>query len=170
MWLPDTRPSRNALVPTRIRWTGILIIFVSFLGGCDPDYPTTTWADPAYDHTAIAGEFELTGPHEGAACTGCHEAGNMELRYDPAGPQDCQACHSADFQAQHAGSGYPTACLICHSGQEWERAPFDHGTESGGFVLFGPHADLACVRCHLPDTFAPRFNPTNDQDCQACHF
>lgn len=170
MWLPEVRPSNSMFAPIRTRWTGLLVLMVGFLGACDLDYPTTTWNDPAYDHVALSGGFELVGPHDGAACVGCHEAGNMALKFEPSSNQDCATCHSADFQARHGGSQYPTTCLSCHGGQAWERGPFDHETDSGGFDLWGPHANLECSSCHLvPGTFAPRFDPSSDQDCAACH-
>lgn len=170
MWLPETGLFRLIFAPTRIRRVGSLVLMMGFLGACDLEYPTTNWNDPAYDHAELSGGFELAGPHEGAACVGCHESGNMALKFEPSSNQDCATCHVADFQAQHGGSEYPNTCLTCHNGQVWDRGPFNHEADSGGFDLWGPHASLACSSCHLvPGSFAPRFNPTSSQDCQACH-
>ncbi len=170
MRLPVFRPTGRIFEQNRMRWLGALVVLAGFLGACDLDYPTTNWQDQDYDHAALSGGFELSGPHDGAACTGCHAAGNMALLFQPASNQDCATCHAADFQMQHAGAEYPTTCLTCHNGQVWERGPFNHEADSGGFALWGPHANLDCSSCHLyPGTFAPRFNPSSNQDCQACH-
>lgn len=169
MWLPEIRPWRNVFGTARKHRVGLLLLIVGLFWACDLDYPTTTWNDPGYDHAELSGGFELSGPHQGAACTNCHTAGNLELKFSPDSSQDCLACHSAQFQTQHAGLGYPTTCLTCHNGQVWERAPFNHENASGGFELFSVHAELACTKCHVPETFEPRFTPEDNQDCVACH-
>ncbi len=151
------------------RFAGLLFLGMGILSACELDYPTTTWEDQAYDHVALSDGFELTGPHVAASCDGCHAAGNYELIYEPAGNQDCQACHTGQFESQHAGQGYPNTCLTCHNGAIWERGPFNHETESGGFALFGAHTSLECGACHVPGTFAPRWTPSSNQDCAACH-
>ena len=172
MRLPDFRTTSRTFAPTHFRWVGLFVVVMlaGFLGACELDYPTTTWNDPSYDHADLSQGFELVGPHEGAACSGCHEAGNMALKFEPSGNQDCATCHATDFQAQHADEEYPMTCLTCHDGQVWDRGPFNHQVDSGGFDLWGPHAALACSQCHLyPGSFAPRFNASSSQDCQACH-
>lgn len=166
---PVSPPSKNKFNPASFRLTGLLLVGVVLLSACDVSYPTSTWTDPAYDHAALSGGFDLVGPHTGAACAGCHATGDFELMYEPANNQDCLACHTADFNAQHGSLGYPTTCLTCHNGAVWQRSEFDHGLASGGFTLSATHAALNCTKCHLPDTFAPRYNPASPGDCGACH-
>jgi hypothetical protein len=166
---PKTLPVPRTFDSGSFRWTGLLLIGVAMLSACDLDYPTTTWTDPDYDHSALSDGFDLTGPHEGSACTSCHAPPNYDLIYDPADNQDCVACHEEDYEAQHGSDGYPTTCLTCHNGEVWERGPLDHEVESGGFDLTGPHEDAGCEACHAPSDFEVIFEPANDEDCVACH-
>jgi len=168
MTRPRTLPGTRTFNPGPFRWAGYLLIGVAFLSACDLDYPTTTWADQDYDHAALSGGFGLTGPHEGAACTSCHVAGNFEVMFEPANNQDCLACHSADYETRHGSKGYPTTCLTCHTGTTWPRAAFDHGV-TGGFAFWGPHTSLECSACHTAGTFAVKFDPSDNQDCVSCH-
>jgi hypothetical protein len=135
---------------------------------CDLSYPTANWADENYDHDALSSGFELTGPHSGLACENCHATGDFELIYEPASNQDCQACHTADYEGQHEADQYPTTCLTCHNGISWQRSEFDHNRDTG-FTLNHIHIDKACTRCHVPGTWASRYNPTSQDDCTACH-
>jgi hypothetical protein len=162
-------PSDLGLLSGSTRWVSLILFGVGSVSGCDLGYPTSQWDDPDVDHTVLSGGFELTGAHQGAACSGCHSAGNYELKYEPASNQDCQACHLAQHQSKHGAQGYPTTCTLCHTPTDWEDGSFNHAASSGGFELSGAHTSLPCTACHVPGTFEPRFEPAGSTDCAGCH-
>jgi len=125
------------------------------------------WDGATFDHGTTG--FPLVGAHVPAPCSSCH--GPPEhLSELPSGPQDCVACHQADFDREHAGSTFPTTCTSCHDQSSWEGATVDHASISGGYVLSGPHAAAACTACHSVPDYALLFpQPTNGNDCVACH-
>lgn len=168
--------SRPVSKPSDIRTRSLprLLLGVLLLGGlslwaCDLSSPTAQWEDERYDHGELSGGYELVGPHAGATCDACHTTGNFAPLFQPEDNQDCQACHTADYQDAHGDLGYPTTCLLCHNGSSWPRTPFDHAAVSGGFELVGPHAAATCDACHAAGTFAPLFQPADNQDCYSCH-
>jgi hypothetical protein len=165
---PVQQPSEVRGTSMPFRLLGLLFLGVMSLWACDLSYPTADWVDQNYDHLALSDGYELEGPHNGEACDGCHATGDMELLYHPVDNQDCIACHTDDYEAEHADDGYPTTCLTCHNGQTWPRSEFDHNTETE-FPLNSIHEDFACDKCHWPDTWAPRWNPTSQSDCTGCH-
>jgi hypothetical protein len=151
-----------------LRLSGLLFLGAMSLWACDLSYPTADWVDGDYDHEVLSDGYELTGPHNGATCESCHAPGDFELINEPTNNEDCIACHTDDYEAQHAEDGYPTDCLFCHDGIKWERSEFDHNTETD-FPLNSIHEDFACDKCHWPDSWAPRWNPTSQNDCTGCH-
>jgi hypothetical protein len=169
MNLRVSTPSRVRVTKGSLRSMGLLFLGAAFLSACDLSYPTSQWDGANVDHTALSGGFQLIGVHDGAACSGCHDATNYALKYQPANNQDCQACHLAQYQAKHGPQGYPTTCTLCHTPTEWSDGSFNHQSASGGFDLWGPHLKLPCTACHVPGSFAPRFDPDDSSDCVACH-
>ena len=157
------------LVKWPLRATGLLVLCVAWVSACDLSYPTSDWDDPAVDHLALSGGFDLIGVHETAMCSGCHDPSNYAPKFDPMDESDCIACHQADYDGKHAPAGYPTNCTLCHTPTEWGDGSFDHQVSSGGFDLWGPHLRLPCTACHVPETWEPRFDPEDSRDCVACH-
>ena len=136
---------------------------------CLDCHTTATWEGASFDHAAVAEGFALVGAHEALSCESCHAPGTFEPIFDASGDEDCYACHAGDYVDEHAGSGYPTTCLDCHGTSSWSDAVFNHAAASGGFELLGAHEALACESCHVPDTFEPIFEASDDEDCYACH-
>ncbi|MEZ4415533.1 MAG: hypothetical protein R3E10_07240 [Gemmatimonadota bacterium] len=139
-------------------------------------YPTTClschnvnqWTGATFNHGSVSG-FNLVGAHSSVACSTCHSGPGGAVPWSPANQDDCVACHQADYNAEHAGTGYPTTCLSCHNVNQWTGATFNHGTVSGGFNLVGAHNSAACSTCHSGPGGAVPWNPTNQNDCVACH-
>jgi hypothetical protein len=153
----------------RLRHTGVLLFFMLWSSGCDLGYPTSQWGESATDHLAVSGGFQLLGVHQDAPCAACHDAGDFALKFSPANEEDCLACHLEQYRAKHGARGYPTDCTLCHAATAWSEGGFSHEASAGGFDLWGPHADLACTACHVPETFEPRYDASNSGDCGACH-
>lgn len=169
MKLRVSAPSAVRVTKGSLRLTGLLLLGVPFLSACDSGYPTSQWDDTNVDHAALSGGFELIGTHDGAVCSGCHEATDYALKFEPANNQDCQACHLTRYEAKHGSQSYPTTCTLCHTPTDWGDGSFDHQSASGGFDLWGPHLQLPCTTCHVEGTFEPRFDPEDSSDCTACH-
>jgi hypothetical protein len=110
----------------------------------------------AFDHSAAP--FKLTGKHQQAACTDCHQ-NQTTLEAVRATPQDCAGCHAKDDS--HAGA-FGDQCQICHTPEGWEDALFDHS--STGFPLTGKHIPLKCSDCHAVDNFSEI-----SKSCSSCH-
>ncbi|MEZ4415528.1 MAG: hypothetical protein R3E10_07215 [Gemmatimonadota bacterium] len=140
-------------------------------------YPTTClschnvnqWTGATFNHGSVSGGFNLVGAHNAAQCNTCHSGPNNAVPWNPTNQDDCVACHQADYNAEHAGTGYPTTCLSCHNVNQWTGATFNHGSVSGGFNLVGAHNAAQCNTCHSGPGGAVPWNPTNQDDCVACH-
>lgn len=124
---------------------------------------------PQRRHMEASGGFALVGVHDSASCAGCHSDGHDGVDLSPADPEDCLACHGEEYDRAHRGAGYPTTCGMCHTPTAWSDRYFDHGAASGGFDLLWAHAGSRCIACHLPESLALRFDPSNEEDCYACH-
>ncbi len=136
---------------------------------CLDCHNTTTWVEATFDHATVANGFSLVGAHETASCESCHTPASFEPLFDPADQNDCLTCHAADYDQEHAGSGFPTTCLTCHNTAAWEGGTMDHASLSGGFGLVGAHDALSCESCHSGPEFSVPFDPSNQNDCLACH-
>jgi len=169
MKLRVSAPIAVRLTEGPLRVTGLLLLGVAYLSACDVGYPTSQWDAANVDHAVISNGFELVGVHEDALCSGCHQATDYALKYQPANNQDCQACHMADYEAKHGPLGYPTTCTLCHTPTDWGDGSFDHTSASGGFNLWGPHLELPCTACHIAGSWQVRFDPEDSSDCGACH-
>ena len=131
--------------------------------------------------------LRLDGAHRNAGCRTCHEVGtkqaleNLRPGASAAGRQcaDChETPHSAPFLAGNASAAQLTpkaVCVVCH--------PIDYAKFAdprvtvtaerhahGGFPLQVPHAGVACVKCHAPNTTYARRHPGRAaRDCRVCH-
>ncbi len=119
---------------------------------CNACHTPTTWFGATFDHSS----WPLTGQHQGASCTDCHQNGVYEGT-----PTNCVSCHLSDYNntnnPNHSSAGFPTSCQTCHDTNGWDGADFDHD-----FPLQGPH-NVDCNRCHT--------NPGNygQFTCLECH-
>ena len=110
--------------------------------------PVSGWEHTSFDHGAV---FKIAGRHAGLACTRCHPNGRF-ANTSPA----CVSCHGP----QHGGL---RDCVRCHTVAGFIPSTFRHATV---FPLSdGPHATLACKRCH-PDS---RFAEVRGRTCVTCH-
>lgn len=114
----------------------------------------------------------LTGAHLQVPCQGCHDRDRLLFTgLDP----ECTSCHLDDYEGStvvdHVASGLSTQCLDCHTELGWADSPyFDHPSVSGGYLLEGDHAFLACVSCHQVPGMTLLFPvPTAEDDCVTCH-
>lgn len=109
--------------------------------------PSRGWT-PNFDHNTV---FRLSGVHATLVCTKCHTAG----RFFGMSPK-CVSCHGV----HHGGL---TACASCHTTAGFKPSTFRH---SSRFALSpGPHARLACTRCHPSRQFAK----VRGRTCAGCH-
>ncbi len=138
---------------------------------CLTCHGTNSWDGADFEHAASSDGFNLLGAHAALDCASCHgPPPDLVPLFDPTSDQDCFACHQPDYDEQHGGSGFPTTCLTCHGTDSWDATAFDHAVSSGGFNLLGAHEVLDCASCHgPPPDLVPLFDPTDDQDCYACH-
>lgn len=107
----------------------------------------------SFDHART--DFPLEGPHQAAACAGCHAEGR---KWRDA-PQECLGCHRDEDR--HRGE-LGEQCADCHTVTAWSDARFDHGKTE--FGLEARHAETACASCHPDQRY--RDTPTA---CGACH-
>lgn len=109
--------------------------------------PARGWT-PNFDHNSV---FRLSGVHATLECTKCHTKG----RFFGMSPK-CVSCHGV----KHGGL---TNCASCHTTSGFKPATFRH---SRVFPLSpGPHARLACTRCHPNRQFAK----VRGRTCVGCH-
>ncbi|MDH3479353.1 MAG: hypothetical protein OEO20_13740, partial [Gemmatimonadota bacterium] len=135
---------------------------------CVSCHTLDTWVGATFDHITASAGFALVGAHATAPCASCHVIPGYAPRFTTTNQNDCIGCHQSDHDAQH-GSGFPTDCVSCHNLNTWLGATFDHATASAGFNLVGAHATAPCASCHVIPGYAPRFAPTSQNDCIACH-
>lgn len=125
-----------------------------------------------------ASGFALERPHDGLACSACHDtrqgADDFALRYPGRAADSCQECHQDPHQAQFDRPPHQQrACLSCHARDTFLPHGFDlarHNRDS--FALSGSHAEIECASCHsLADAQDPttrRFYPLAHL-CEDCH-
>lgn len=119
--------------------------------------------------------FPLRDGHLAVPCNQCH----ISRRRSGASPSpifrfpslDCQACHRHPHPEFQQVASLGTGCTPCHNESSWKKIQFDHSITS--FSLEGKHADLACVRCHIPLQLSGETRHVVFQglkkDCQNCH-
>ena len=117
-------------------------------------------------------QFPLTGVHLQVTCESCH-VNDARGAFGPL-DADCVSCHRENYEQtatiDHQSLGFPTACESCHGTLSWAAAAgLDHASLSNGFTLVGAHVRTPCSSCHVLPTFESLFNPTQPEDCVACH-
>jgi hypothetical protein len=139
---------------------------------CATCHDTEAFPVPRTTDAHARSAFPLSGAHELIGCESCHE----DDRGGQFAPLDteCFSCHETDYNGaefvDHVAGGYPTECLECHSTIAWRHAPaFDHTSVSNGFELLGAHARTSCGSCHRRPGNELRFEPSDQNDCIACH-
>lgn len=129
--------------------------------------------DPqTFNHTTT--DFQLTGAHATAPCSGCHASGEKFRK----APQICIGCHKKnDVHNGELGK----ECATCHTDTTWQRPKaFDHAKTK--FPLIGAHEKVQCAVCHVGERYRDLPHTCNDchriQDihagrfgakCQTCH-
>jgi len=126
------------------------------------------WTPVTFDHVTTSNGFELLGAHGVAPCESCHVVPGFQPLFATTDQNDCLGCHQSDHDVQH-GAGFPTDCMRCHTLDTWVGGTFDHSTASAGFALIGAHATAGCASCHVIPGYAPRFGPTDQNNCLGCH-
>ena len=110
--------------------------------------PVSGWDNPSFNHEAV---FRIAGRHLRLTCYQCHPRGDFAST-SPA----CVSCHGV----RHGGL---RDCARCHTVAGFLPSTFRHSTV---FRLSGgPHANLACGRCHP----GSRFAQVRGETCVACH-
>lgn len=130
----------------------------------------------AFRHTE---RFPLTDAHAGHACKACHADGERSIAALMQTPADavraCATCHATPHD--QGGTKLRIAdshrCETCHDTRKFTPAKFTRADHArAGFALQGPHAELACARCHGADGEPPRWPDARHpqaHDCQVCH-
>ena len=118
--------------------------------------------------------FPLTGRHAAIPCEECHLE-QRDRRFTRA-TLDCFACHQADYQRtrltsiDHTRAGFGTDCKSCHFPTRFTNASFP--AHSACFQIdAGPHAGIACLRCHtsLSTAVVTGACAGSDFSCIQCH-
>lgn len=121
---------------------------------CQQCHNSSAWDKAKFDHNKT--NFKLTGSHQEATCSQCHQVHDLVIQQDT----ECKACHSG--QDVHSG-GLGADCSQCHNTEQWNKdIQFNHALTN--FPLNGMHALEACDSCHQGGQFNDR-----DTQCVACH-
>lgn len=135
------------------------------------------WETPRehFDHKQTG--YALEGKHASVACEKCHTPAHMVAaerpliqQKDPAKSYfglspDCLTCHTDPHKGQLGNE-----CQRCHNVSDWKAAKqFDHSKTR--YPLTGLHAQVACEKCHKPDTAGGpvRYKDMKFDTCTACH-
>jgi hypothetical protein len=124
----------------------------AFGSNCADCHSPSGWGGATFDHASTG--FPLTGRHQSAQCTDCHQNGQYAGT-----PSSCVSCHQSDDA--HNGA-FGTNCATCHSPSGWGGATFDHA--STGFPLTGRHTSAQCTDCHQNGQYAG-----TPSSCAGCH-
>lgn len=136
---------------------------------CEICHLTESWTEHnLFQHEKTP--FQLLGIHVQQDCRACHVP-DAEHRHGKflGLSQSCQACHKDEHRGQFEKKGV-TDCAHCHGFDGWTINGFDH--DKTRFKLEGKHAEVACEKCHLPQTLNGevfvqyRFEGF---DCAVCH-
>jgi hypothetical protein len=135
-------------------------------------------AKEKFDHSQAG--WKLEGAHAKLKCAECHTAKyidpadravlkRQDLNTTFAGlSTSCTACHRDIHQGQLS-----SRCADCHSQEMWKNPPgFSH--ERTAYPLTGLHANVACSKCHRPESSTPGAPVAyktfvNFRYCQSCH-
>ena len=128
---------------------------------CSVCHTETQWMGADFNHSTETA-FPLTGAHETANCSQCHQNGVYQGTL-----QDCIACHLNDYTStlnpDHEAAQFSQTCTTCHNTASWSGGTFDH-TASTQFPLTGSHTTVACTSCHQNGVYQG-----TSQDCVSCH-
>ena len=141
------------------------------------DFPLIHWERPPqqFDHRLTG--YPLQGKHAGVACEKCHTPAHISPDIRPLIKRkdlsksylglstQCQSCHE-DVHKGQLGKD----CASCHNVNDWKDAKkFDHSKTR--YPLTGLHAQVACEKCHKPDTPGgpARFKDMKFGSCTDCH-
>jgi hypothetical protein len=101
--------------------------------------------------------WQLTGKHEKALCSTCHQAGRLLTR-------DCSSCHKISTEAPMMSMH----CNRCHQ-KEGELQPLVNCSSCHrhprGLHGLAEHSDAPCVTCHAPHEWTVMSRET----CLTCH-
>jgi len=132
----------------------------NFPTDCEICHTVNSWEETIFDHANT--NFPLTGAHQNADCTSCHESGYTGTT------TVCYDCHLSDYEQSanpdHQALSLPTDCESCHTtNPDWQPASFPIHNQF--YELIGAHASISenCNDCHNGD-----YNNTPDQ-CFGCH-
>jgi hypothetical protein len=112
--------------------------------------------------------FPVLGAHATIACAACHDL--EKPLPDAQAATRCDSCHVDAHQGRIAG-----ACTQCHFDGDVKFSDASPRMDAArhaslGMVLAGPHAHVACDKCHGPaPTYLDRFPGRKENDCLACH-
>lgn len=123
---------------------------------CGLCHAENKWTEFSFDHDKDT-EYKLLGAHSEMRCQGCHQGADMK---QVAG-NTCIDCHQSDDV--HTGRN-GTQCKDCHSNASWEKARFDHNSDTE-FPLRGEHSKLSCQSCH----YGGALEQTESTTCNNCH-
>ncbi len=150
-------------------------------GDCSRCHGQEKFKPSAFDHGK---HFPLTGGHATSDCRKCHLIPDAKtpprphpFPFDKTQGKTCAACHETPHTAAFA-----EGCDGCHPVADplWSSAlgrvtPALHAP--AGFRLLGPHAQVACEKCHARDVpYNERYRDRTERGylrtettCQGCH-
>lgn len=118
---------------------------------CKKCHENEAWSMVKFDHKKT--KWPLEGKHLEVDCKDCHfeTSKNSTIKKQTFSSLDskCATCHENIHEKQFAINGI-TDCKRCHSPNSWFPDNFDHN--STAFPLEGRHAEIACSKCHKPET------------------
>ena len=103
----------------------------------------------SFDHARLT-NWELTGAHDSAECSACHQLAEVEVleqgQHRFLGlQQTCSVCHEQDHQDAHEGR-MVRDCRECHGQDSWDA--YEPRGHERVLELTGGHEGLDCTTCH----------------------
>lgn len=138
---------------------------------CESCHNENRWSMITFDHGKT--NFPLVGAHLKRTCRECHFKSEPDgtVRHHFSGlPVNCSNCHKDVHNHQFENNG-ATDCSLCHNNDLFKPASkFDHNKSR--FPLDGKHKNVACNKCHKPNTDQKLIYvlyKTNKIKCEDCH-
>lgn len=137
---------------------------------CTVCHKENSWSSVTFDHSKT--NFSLTGGHSALSCRACHfktNAGVTDQKFKGL-QQTCASCHKDNHFGQFEKNG-KTECTECHDTQTWKPVKFNH--DNTAFRLDGKHINVACNKCHKPETtggITYTKYKLKEFKCESCHF